>query len=47
MAVLDTSPSDARNLALEAKRLGLIDLSISGDIVDIGLDRLDPSPVSE
>ena len=44
MTVLDASPPDARTLALEAKRLGLIDLSISGDIVDIALDRLDPSP---
>ncbi len=42
MAVLDASPSDARSMAQEAKRLGLINLSMSGDIVDIGLERLDP-----
>jgi hypothetical protein len=45
MSVLDASPSDARTLAQEAKRYGLIDLSISADIVDISLDRLDPLPV--
>jgi hypothetical protein len=41
MAALDASPADAQSLALEAKRLGLIDMSISGDVVDIGLERLD------
>jgi hypothetical protein len=43
MQVLDVSPAEARTLAQEAKRVGLIDLSISGDIVDISLDRLDPA----
>lgn len=43
MRVLDVSPGEARGLAQEAKRVGLIDLSISGDIVDISLDRLDPA----
>lgn len=42
MSLLDASPSEAQLMALEAKRLGLIDLSISADVVDIGLDRLDP-----
>lgn len=46
MAILDASPAEAERLAGEAKRLGLIDLSISADIVDIGLDCLDPMPVS-
>jgi hypothetical protein len=46
MVVLDAPPAEARSLALEAKRLGLIDLSISADIVDISLDRLDPLPMS-
>lgn len=41
MGVLDASPTDARTQAQEAKRLGLIDLSTSGDIVEIGLDRLE------
>ena len=45
MQVLDASPGDARSLALEAKRLGLIDLSLSEDVVDIGLDRLDAVPL--
>lgn len=44
VSVLDASPADARQLAQEAKRLGLIDLSFSQDIVDIGLNRLDPTP---
>lgn len=44
MSVLDASTAEAQSLALEAKRIGLIDLSISADIVDIGLDRLDPNP---
>lgn len=42
MQLQDASPSEARLLALEAKRLGLIDMSISDDVVDINLDRLDP-----
>jgi hypothetical protein len=41
-AVLDCSPGRARELALDAKRLGLIDLRIAGDVVDLKLDRLDP-----
>ena len=44
IAALDASPTDAQSLAREAKRLGLIDLSMSADVVDIGLDRLDPIP---
>ncbi len=41
-AVLDCSPSRARELALDAKRLGLVDLRIAADVVDLRLDRLDP-----
>lgn len=44
-AVLDCSPSSARELALEAKRLSLLDLRMSGDVVDLSLDRLDPGGV--
>lgn len=40
--VLDLMPADARTLALEAKRSGLIDLNLSDDIVELGLQRLDP-----
>lgn len=42
IAVLDCSPTKAQELALAAKRLGLIDLRIGGDVLEIGLDRLDP-----
>lgn len=43
MRVLDADPTTARNLALEAKRAGLLDLRISDKIVDLQLERLDPS----
>jgi hypothetical protein len=42
MAALDCTATSARGLALEAKRSGLIDLHISGDVIEFGLDRLDP-----
>ncbi len=41
-AVLDRAAPEARQLALEAKRLGLIDLRMSGDVVELNLSRLDP-----
>lgn len=49
MRALDVDPGTARNLAIEAKRAGLLDLRISDKIVDLQLDRLDPSfaPSSE
>lgn len=40
--ILDCSPPSARELALEAKRLGLLDLRISGDVIELALARLDP-----
>jgi hypothetical protein len=40
--VLDCSITSATQLALEAKRMGLIDMRSAGDVVEIGLDRLDP-----
>jgi hypothetical protein len=43
MRVLDADPATARNLALEAKRAGLLDLRISDKIVDLQFERLDPS----
>ena len=43
MRVLDVDPATARNLALEAKRAGLVDLRFSDKIVDLQLARLDPS----
>jgi len=40
---LDCTAVSARDLAVEAKRMGLIDLRIAGDVVDLVLDRLDPA----
>lgn len=42
---LDCSPSQALNLAVEAKRLGLLDLRVAGDVFDLSLNRLDPRSV--
>jgi hypothetical protein len=43
--VLDCSTSAAIEIALEAKRRGLIDLRVAGDVFDLNLDRLDPGRV--
>jgi hypothetical protein len=43
ISLLDCTPSSARDLAIEAKRIGLIDLRIAGDVIDLALDRLDPT----
>jgi len=40
---LDCSNSAALELATAAKRLGLIDLRMAGDVIDLNLDRLDPA----
>lgn len=40
--VLDATPSQATDLALGAKRIGLIDIRIADRIVDLSLRRLDP-----
>jgi hypothetical protein len=40
MLLLDCSPSLARDLAFEAKRLGLIDLRMAADVIELNLDRL-------
>lgn len=42
LKVLDCSTSGAMELALEAKRIGLIDLRTAGDVFELNLDRLDP-----
>jgi hypothetical protein len=39
---LDSTPSQALDLAIEAKRLGLLDLRVAGNVFDLSLDRLDP-----
>jgi hypothetical protein len=41
--VLDCTATSARGLAIEAKRLGLIDLRTAEDVTDFGLHRLDPT----
>jgi hypothetical protein len=41
MQVLDCPPSAARALALDAKRLGLIDLRMAADVIELNLHRLD------
>lgn len=41
-AVLDCTPSAAKRLALEAKRIGLMDLRTAGDVIEFNFDRLDP-----
>lgn len=43
VSLLDCTPAGARDLAVEAKRIGLIDLRIAGEVVDLVLDRLDPA----
>lgn len=43
MALLDCSPPASRQLALEAKRIGLIDLRMAGDVIELKLDRLHPT----
>lgn len=43
VSLLDCAPTRARELAVEAKRIGLIDLRIAGEVVDLVLDRLDPA----
>ena len=41
--VLGCGATTARDLALEAKRMGLIDLRAAGDVFELDLKRLDPS----
>lgn len=41
-AALDCSPAQAEDIATDAKRIGLFDMRVSGDIVDLRMERLDP-----
>jgi len=41
VATLDCSPTLGQKLALEAKRLGLIDIRMAADVVEIGFCRLE------
>jgi hypothetical protein len=42
LKAIDCQPSEARTLAIDAKRLGLIDLRMVGEVIDIEFDRMDP-----
>ena len=42
MRVLDCSTSKAMESALEAKRIGLLDLRAAGEVFELNLTRLDP-----
>jgi hypothetical protein len=42
MATLDCPPSLATELAIDAKRLGLIDLRMGAGVLELGFQRLDP-----
>jgi hypothetical protein len=42
VGLLDCSPGQAEELALEAKRVGLIDLQMAADVFYIAFERLDP-----
>jgi hypothetical protein len=44
LKVLDSSASTALEIATAAKRLGLLDLRVAGEVFDLNLDRLDPYP---
>jgi hypothetical protein len=41
VSLLDCTPPQARELAIEAKRMGLIDLRTAGEVVEISFDRLE------
>lgn len=43
LQLLDCDPGRARQLALETKRIGLIDLRMAGDVVELNVVRLDPA----
>jgi hypothetical protein len=45
LRVRDCDPSHARQLALDAKRSGLLDLRMAGHVVELNLSRLDPYAV--
>jgi len=42
LRAIDCQPSQAHVLAIEAKRLGLIDLQMAGDVYQVDFERLDP-----
>jgi hypothetical protein len=42
LKAIDCQPSQARALAIDAKRHGLIDLRMAGEVIDVDFDRMDP-----
>lgn len=42
IATLDCGASSALALALEAKRMGLVDLRVAGDVFELNVERIDP-----
>jgi len=42
LRAIDCHPSQARALAIDAKRHGLIDLRMAGEVFDLDFDRMDP-----
>jgi hypothetical protein len=42
LKVIDCQPSQARALAIDAKRHGLIDLRMAADLFEVDFDRMDP-----
>ena len=47
ITVLDCTPSAAMELALDAKRMGLIDMRTAGGVIELNLSRLDPKGGTE
>jgi len=41
IAILDCTPTQARDLVTQAKRLGILDLKSAGDVFEVGFERLD------
>jgi hypothetical protein len=42
LKAIDCQPSQARSLAIDAKRHALIDLRMAGEVIDVDFDRMDP-----
>jgi len=42
LKAIDCQPSQARAVAIDAKRHGLIDLRMAGEVIDVDFDRMDP-----
>jgi hypothetical protein len=42
LKAIDCQPTQARALAIDAKRHGLMDLRMAADVIDVDFDRMDP-----